>query len=41
MKIIFCQTLLDKRKQTKPKNKINDLVRTADLRKNVPKGRFN
>ena len=32
------KNLLDKRKKVKPKIQINDLVRTADLKKTFPKG---
>ena len=32
-----CKNLIDKRKKVKPKFQINDLVRTADLKKTFPK----
>ena len=35
---MFCKNLLDKRKKITPKVQINDLVRTADLKKAFSKG---
>ena len=36
--MICNRNLLDKRKKIKPKYKIGDLVRTADLKRTLPKG---